>query len=155
MKNLSGFAISNEFVRIERNSKIEIVVYHDLNNYCTIDLGAFYLDVIKDRQYTTRADSIARRSTQTAMYFIAEALVRWLAPILSFTAEEIWRNLPGERAESVFLETWFELPDMFLPGEVASDQFGLSYWQDVLAGVIITLLIGEFVIRFSENHRTR
>jgi isoleucyl-tRNA synthetase len=108
-------------------------IYQKVHNFCANDLGGFYLDVIKDRQYTTRADSVARRSTQTAMYLIAEALVRWLAPILSFTAEEIWRNLPGEREESVFLETWFELPDMFLPGEVASEQFGLSYWQDVLA----------------------
>jgi isoleucyl-tRNA synthetase len=108
-------------------------IYQKVHNFCANDLGGFYLDVIKDRQYTTRADSIARRSTQTAMYFIAEALVRWLAPILSFTAEEIWRNLPGERAESVFLETWFELPDMFLPGEQASERFGLDYWDEVLA----------------------
>jgi len=107
-------------------------IYQKVHNFCANDLGGFYLDVIKDRQYTTRADSIARRSTQTAMYFIAEALVRWLAPILSFTAEEIWRNLPGERAESVFLETWFELPDMFLPGEQASERFGLDYWDEVL-----------------------
>jgi isoleucyl-tRNA synthetase len=108
-------------------------IYQKVHNFCANDLGGFYLDVIKDRQYTTQADSIARRSTQTAMYFIAEALVRWLAPILSFTAEEIWRNLPGERAESVFLETWFELPDMFLPGEQASERFGLDYWDEVLA----------------------
>jgi isoleucyl-tRNA synthetase len=107
-------------------------IYQKVHNFCTNDLGGFYLDVIKDRQYTTRADSVARRSTQTAMYFIAEALVRWLAPVLSFTAEEIWRNLPGKREESVFMETWYELPEMFLPGEDAGDRFGLDYWADVL-----------------------
>ena len=108
-------------------------IYQKVHNFCANDLGGFYLDVIKDRQYTTQADSVARRSTQTAMYFIAEALVRWLAPILSFTAEEIWRNLPGKREESVFLETWFELPDMFLPGEAATERFGPDYWEGVLA----------------------
>jgi len=108
-------------------------IYQKVHNFCATDLSGFYLDVIKDRQYTTRADSVARRSTQTAMYLMAEALVRWLAPILSFTAEEIWRNLPGDREESVFLETWFVLPDMFLPQEEAGQRFGMAYWQEVLA----------------------
>jgi isoleucyl-tRNA synthetase len=108
-------------------------IYQKVHNFCAIDLSGFYLDVIKDRQYTTRADSVARRSTQTAMYLVAEALVRWLAPIVSFTAEEIWRNLPGDREESVFLETWFVLPEMFLPQEEAEQKFGLAYWQEVLA----------------------
>ena len=83
-------------------------VYQRVHHFCSVDLGSFYLDVLKDRQYTCREDSRARRSGQTAMYHIAEALVRWLAPILSFTAEEIWRHLPGERGESVFLEAWYE-----------------------------------------------
>ena len=73
-------------------------VYQQLHNFCVVDLGAFYLDVIKDRLYTTPRDGLPRRSAQTAMWHIAEAMVRWLAPILSFTAEEIWRFLPGERA---------------------------------------------------------
>ncbi len=85
-------------------------IYHKVHNFCVNDMGGFYLDVLKDRLYTTREDSHARRSAQTAMYHIAEAMVRWLAPILSFTADEIWRALPGERSESVFLETWYELP---------------------------------------------
>ena len=67
-------------------------------------MGSFYLDIIKDRQYTSYRTSIARRSAQTAMYHIVEALVRWLAPIISFTAEEIWPYIPGKRAESVFLK---------------------------------------------------
>jgi isoleucyl-tRNA synthetase len=71
-------------------------------------MGSLYLDIIKDRQYTAAADSIPRRSAQSAMYHILEAMVRWLAPILSFTAEEIWRYMPGERGPSIFLETWYE-----------------------------------------------
>ena len=77
-------------------------------NFCTNDLGGFYLDIIKDRQYTTQADSLARRSAQSALYHIAHAMVRWMAPVLSFTAEEVWQYLPGASNESVFLQTWYE-----------------------------------------------
>jgi isoleucyl-tRNA synthetase len=90
-------------------------VYQQLHNFCVVDLGSFYLDVIKDRLYTTPRDSVARRSAQTAMWHIAQAMVRWLAPILSFTAEEIWQFLPGRQAESVLLTTWHELPRVPAP----------------------------------------
>ena len=83
-----------------------------MHNFCIVDLGGFYLDVLKDRLYTMPTESAARRSAQTAMYHIAESMVRWLAPILSFTAEEIWQFLPGKRAESVFLTTWHALPEV-------------------------------------------
>ncbi len=86
------------------------LIYHKVHNFCSVDLGGFYLDIIKDRQYTTQANSVARRSAQTAMYHIIEAMVRWLAPILSFTAEELWHFIPGQRGESVLLATWHELP---------------------------------------------
>ena len=79
----------------------------------------FYLDVIKDRLYTMQADSRGRRSAQTAMYHIAEAMVRWLAPILSFTAEEIWSALPqGGRGASVFLATYHEIPALEAPAQL-------------------------------------
>lgn len=84
------------------------VIYQKIHNFCAVDMGSFYLDIIKDRQYTTPVSSKARRSCQTAMYYIIEALTRWLAPILSFTAEEIWQAIPGTRSESVFLEKWFD-----------------------------------------------
>ncbi|MGY5452290.1 isoleucine--tRNA ligase [Agarivorans sp. MS3-6] len=84
------------------------VVYQKLMHFCSIELGSFYLDIIKDRQYTAKSDGLARRSCQTALYQIAEALTRWIAPILSFTADEIWQALPGERSEFVFTETWYE-----------------------------------------------
>jgi isoleucyl-tRNA synthetase len=77
-------------------------------NFCTNDLGGFYLDVIKDRQYTTGEDSLARRSAQSALYHIAQAMVRWLAPVLSFTAEEIWQTLEEENSESIFLQDWYQ-----------------------------------------------
>ena len=83
-------------------------VYQKVHNFCAVDLGGFYLDIIKDRQYTAKEDGLARRSAQTAMYHVAEALVRWLSPIISYTADEIWHYLPGERSESVFLETWYQ-----------------------------------------------
>ncbi len=84
------------------------VIYQKLHNFCTVEMGAFYLDIIKDRQYTTRKNSRVRRSAQTAICHIIEAMARWFAPIMSFTAEEIWRHLPGTRKESVLLETWYD-----------------------------------------------
>jgi len=108
-------------------------IYQKVHNFCANDLGGFYLDVIKDRQYTTQPDSVARRSAQTAMYHIVDALARWLAPILSFTAEEIWRNLPGEHGESVLLSAWAVLPDMFPADDKAAARFDMTYWQDVLS----------------------
>jgi isoleucyl-tRNA synthetase len=86
-------------------------IYQSIHNFCIVDLGGFYIEIVRDRLYTTAQDSITRRSAQTAMYHIAEAMVRWLAPVLSFTAEEIWPLLPGKRPESVFLATWHPLPD--------------------------------------------
>ncbi len=84
------------------------VIYQKVLNFCSIDLGGFYLDIVKDRQYTAKEDCLARRSGQTAMYHVIEAMVRWLAPITSYTADEIWSVIPGQRGESVFLETWYQ-----------------------------------------------
>ena len=67
-------------------------VYQQVHTFCSRELGGFYLDVIKDRQYTTPTDSLARRSCQTALYHVVEAMSRWVAPILSFTAEEAGPN---------------------------------------------------------------
>ncbi|OAI15764.1 isoleucine--tRNA ligase [Methylomonas koyamae] len=84
------------------------VIYQKVLNFCSIDLGGFYLDIVKDRQYTAKEDCLARRSGQTAMYHVVEALARWLAPITSYTADEIWQFIPGQRGESVFMETWYQ-----------------------------------------------
>ncbi len=79
------------------------VLYHAVHNFCIVDMSAFYLDVLKDRLYIYAPDSFERRSGQTAMYIILDALTRLMAPVLSFTADEIWQNLPGKREESVHL----------------------------------------------------
>ncbi|BBO66177.1 isoleucine--tRNA ligase [Desulfosarcina alkanivorans] len=88
------------------------VIYHRLYNYCTVDLSSFYLDILKDRLYTSPAASTARRSAQTAMYAILDAIARVMAPIMPFTAEEIWKHMPAVsgRAESIHLVT-FPKPD--------------------------------------------
>ncbi|NDL61334.1 isoleucine--tRNA ligase [Acerihabitans arboris] len=103
-------------------------VVQRMMQFCSVEMGSFYLDIIKDRQYTTQADSIARRSCQTALYHIAEALVRWMAPILSFTADEIWGFMPGERARYVFTEEWYEGLFGLDAGETMND----AYWEQVL-----------------------
>ncbi|MFZ7201284.1 isoleucine--tRNA ligase [Avibacterium avium] len=103
-------------------------VVQRLMKFCSIEMGSFYLDIIKDRQYTTKADSLARRSCQTALWHIAEALVRWIAPILSFTADEIWQYIPGERAEFVFTEEFYDGLFPLSAEETMND----AYWQQVL-----------------------
>ncbi|PIE44893.1 MAG: isoleucine--tRNA ligase [Gammaproteobacteria bacterium] len=106
------------------------LVYQAIHHFCSLDLGSFYLDVIKDRQYTVKTDNHARRSAQTAMYHVVEAMTRWMAPILSFTADEIWGFLPPTvdgkvRAESVFLSTFYD----GLSPLPADSEFDFAYWQ--------------------------
>lgn len=90
----------------ERYDFAEIV--QALLNFCSVDLGSLYLDVTKDRLYTMPEDSRGRRSAQSAMYRISEAFVRWIAPVLSFTADELWGYLPGEREGNVLFATWYD-----------------------------------------------
>ena len=104
-----AFALQNDVVTAFRNYEFHDI-YQRVHNFCVVELGGFYLDIIKDRLYTTGAGSLPRRSAQTAMYHVADAMVRWLAPILSFTAEEVWGFLPGARNDSVFLNTWHQFP---------------------------------------------
>lgn len=108
------------------------VVVHKLMNFCTTELGGFYLDIIKDRQYTTKNNSVARRSCQTAMYLIAEAMTRWMAPVLSFTAQEIWQALPTpaneERDEFVFTDVWFDGLAKLPENSLLDD----GYWAEIL-----------------------
>ncbi|AEJ00515.1 Isoleucyl-tRNA synthetase [Nitrosomonas sp. Is79A3] len=85
-------------------------VVHKLHNFCSEDLGGFYLDILKDRLYTAAAKGTPRRSAQTALYHIAHSLVRLFAPILSFTSEEIWEHLTGDTEGSVLLHHWHSFP---------------------------------------------
>jgi len=103
-------------------------VYQKVHNFCVIELGGFYLDIIKDRQYTAKTDGLARRSTQTAMYHIIEVLVRLIAPILSFTADEIWEYIPGERDASVFLSLF----DEGLPELAPQSDFTDEFWRELM-----------------------
>ena len=105
----AAFTLQNDVVTAFRNYEFHDI-YQEVHNFCVVELGGFYLDIIKDRLYTTGAGSLPRRSAQTAMYHIADAMVRWLAPILSFTAEEVWGFMPGVRNESVFLNVWHQFP---------------------------------------------
>jgi isoleucyl-tRNA synthetase len=98
------------------------IFYHTFHNFCAVDLSAFYLDVIKDRLYVERADSHARRSAQTVLYQLADSMVRLMAPILPFTAEEVWEFLPGDsktRESSVHLALFPDVNDSHLDRELA------------------------------------
>ncbi|CDH21607.1 isoleucine tRNA synthetase [Xenorhabdus bovienii str. kraussei Quebec] len=103
-------------------------VVQRLMQFCSVEMGSFYLDIIKDRQYTAKSDGLARRSCQSALFHIAEALVRWMAPILSFTADEVWNELPGNRAQYVFTEEWYDGLFGLADGADMNDTF----WAELL-----------------------
>lgn len=103
-------------------------IYQRLHQFCVVDMGGFYLDILKDRLYTTGRESRARLSAQTAMQHILESLVRVLTPILSFTAEEIWGHMAGEREDSVLFATRYAILDS-MPVDQVSDE----KWSDIIA----------------------
>ncbi|MDU2477793.1 MAG: class I tRNA ligase family protein, partial [Klebsiella sp.] len=129
LANLNGFDPAKDMVKPE-----EMVVLDRWAVGCAqaaqedIEMGSFYLDIIKDRQYTAKADSVARRSCQTALFHIVEALVRWMAPIMSFTADEIWGYLPGDREKYVFTGEWYEGLFGLADDEAMNDGF----WDELL-----------------------
>lgn len=120
--------LQDEIIQAYRDYQFH-VIYQKIHNFCVNDLGGFYLDIIKDRQYTTQVNSLPRRSCQTAMYHIAEAMVRWLAPLMSFTADEIWQFMPGQRSASVFLETWYA----GLSAMDAETVMNLAFWEQIIS----------------------
>ena len=124
----TAMRLNDEIVQAYDNYRFHLIC-QKIHRFCIVDMGGFYLDVLKDRLYTMPRQSTARRSAQTAMYHILEAFVRWLAPILSFTAEEIWRYVPGEREQSVMLAHWYEKwpPEAGLDG--AAD---MEFWSKVI-----------------------
>jgi isoleucyl-tRNA synthetase len=117
--------------------------------FCTSDLGGFYLDIIKDRQYTTKADSVARRSAQTALYHLVHAFVRWMSPILTFTAQEAWQEIPKNSAspadQYVFTTEWYEIP-------VATQQTDASRISE--AEWLTILHVKSAINKLIENART-
>ena len=104
-------------------------VTQKLMQFCSVELGSFYLDIIKDRQYTAKQEGHARRSCQSALFHIAEAMVRWMTPILSFTADEVWQLLPGKRDKYVFTQEWYQGLEAVTLDTDLSD----AYWQQLLA----------------------
>ncbi|CAK0748894.1 isoleucine--tRNA ligase [Gammaproteobacteria bacterium] len=139
-----AFQLQDE-VRIAYDSYQFHLIYQKVHNFCAVDLGALYLDIIKDRQYTMAAMSRPRRSAQSAAYHILEALARWLAPILSFTADEIWNYLPGDRPDSVFLTTWYARPVFF--GDPTNAELDHTSWEQVFT-------VREAVVKALEGLRT-
>lgn len=93
-------------------------VFHAVYNYCVTEMSAFYLDILKDRLYTFKADSAERRAAQWVLYNIADALIKLIAPIISFTAEEAWKHMPFKRVESVFLSRMPEIDDKYIDEEL-------------------------------------
>ena len=98
------------------------VIYHAVHNFCSVDLSAFYLDILKDRLYTSPKQSIDYRSARSTMYQIVDALTRMLAPVLTFTTDEIWQKLPGEREASVHL-TGFPQPNSHYQDEQLEERY--------------------------------
>ncbi|HJV33813.1 isoleucine--tRNA ligase [Geomonas sp.] len=102
------------------------ILYHAVNGFCTVEMSAFYLDILKDRVYTSKSSSLGRRSGQTVMYAVLDALVRMMAPVLSFTAEEVWAEMPGSREESVHLALF---PEM---NPAAKDEALAQRWEKIM-----------------------
>jgi isoleucyl-tRNA synthetase len=101
--------LQNDLIQSYERHEFHLIV-HRLHNFCSEDLGGFYLDILKDRLYTAAARGLPRRSAQSALYQLAHSLVRLFAPIISFTAEEVWQHLEGNDDDSIFVHTWHALP---------------------------------------------
>ena len=165
LANLNGFEPSNDCLAIDdlialdqyilqRATEVQKTIqqaYEEMNfhlvtnaltNFCINDLGGFYLDIIKDRQYTTKADSQARRSAQTALYHLVQAFVRWMAPILTFTAQEAWSLIPGQTEKYVFTTEWYDIPVASTENVVTEAE-----WQTLIS-------VKSAVNKFIETART-
>ena len=116
--------ITGDYARYEFH-----LIAQKLQAFCSEDLGGFYLDILKDRLYTAGENSAARRSAQNALYHITHSLVRLMAPILSFTAEEAWEVLGGRDDRSIFTEEWYGLPDPQLDSEAIGDGLKIGAWR--------------------------
>ena len=110
-------------------------IYQSVNNFCIVQLSSFYFDVLKDRLYTSAPKSVARRSAQTAIWRIGEALVRLLAPVMSFTTDEVWRYLPkvADRAESVHLTLFPKASEILGASDIADDPRQAEDWEKLRA----------------------
>ncbi|XBC42419.1 MAG: isoleucine--tRNA ligase [Buchnera aphidicola (Meitanaphis elongallis)] len=121
------FEVQNKIIHSYNSYDFHDVIKH-ITCFCSIEMSSFYLDIIKDRQYLTKPNSVARRSGQSAMHLILNSLVRWIAPILSFTADEIWDHLPGKKSKSIFTEEWFDQLFYLNDSYIMNNQ----YWNELL-----------------------
>lgn len=119
--------VQEEIIESYKNYNFHAVVQR-LMYFCSMEMGSFYLDIIKDRQYTLKFNSQERRSSQTALYYIINSIVRWIAPILSFTADEIWSYLPENDSEYVFMAEWFD--KLFYLNQ--EDLFNYHFWNEII-----------------------
>ena len=173
LSNLNGFDPSTDIIEFDKLVKLDkwavaktkefqdkiIDAYNNyqihtvaqlIHHFCSIEMGSFYLDVIKDRQYTAKADGQPRKSAQTAIYHISQALVRWMAPILSYTADEIWEAMPKTTDLPIQLCEWYTDLGSFND----SDKLGLDFWskiQEVRSEVnrILEVKRGEDLVKAS------
>ena len=118
------------------------VIYQDVNSFCTVEMSAFYLDILKDRMYTGKADSLSRRSAQTVLHEILDTLLRLLAPVLSFTADEAWQHMPARKEQSVHLAAF-----PLLHPEWKDDSL-VERWDRIMK-------VREFVSKSLENARVK
>ncbi|QJC36369.1 isoleucine--tRNA ligase [Enterobacteriaceae endosymbiont of Donacia simplex] len=116
----------NKIIKYYNEYNIQNVV-QEIMQFCSIDLGSIYFDIIKDRQYTFKKLSIERLSCQISLYMILESLVRWITPILSFTAHEIWNYIPGTRSKYIFTEEWYSKL-FYLPLNCIMNN---EYWNEI------------------------
>ena len=119
--------VQKEVISAYKNYQFHNVVQL-VHHFCSIDMGSFYLDVTKDRVYTSKSDGVSRKSAQTAMYHIVRAMVAWITPILSYTADEIMEAIPGCNEINTFTEKWYSglIP---LQNDSSMD---IKYWEDIL-----------------------
>ena len=116
--------VQEDIIKDYNNYNFHMVVQH-IHHFCSIEMGSFYLEIIKDRQYTASTKGNARKSSQNALYHILQALVRWISPILCFTADEIWESITFENSQELVLCQWYDKIncfELFLP-------FTLEYWK--------------------------
>ncbi|MCR3923314.1 MAG: isoleucine--tRNA ligase, partial [Firmicutes bacterium] len=137
MDELDRYALHRLQVLVERISRAYDefdfhVVFHTIHNFCVLEMSNFYLDVLKDRLYTSATSSQARRSAQTVLYEILVTLIKLIAPVLTFTSEEAWSYLPVKDVESVQLAAWPQYNEAYKDEELASRWQHLLEYRDVV-----------------------
>ncbi|MEE0872459.1 MAG: isoleucine--tRNA ligase, partial [Ruminococcus sp.] len=104
------------------------IVYHSIHNFCVVDMSNFYLDVLKDRLYTEKADSLSRRAAQSTIYLILNAMTRMIAPILAYTSDEIWKYMPHGKGENTEHVIYNEMPEKI---DFTAEADFMSFWEEI------------------------